>query len=226
MTETAAPRERLDKPTLVYPFDAPPAPGTSLQVAEGVMWLRMPLPMHLNHINLWAIDDGAAGWAVVDTGMRTDETLAAWRQLFAQATDGRSISRVFCTHMHPDHVGMAGWLVRNALVDRFAAPGMATTPRYRLDVRLDDKLEGLALLSDDTIGRERRTLRARYQLVDLKSGEVLLDATAGSDAGFDVVNSEYAVIAAEQTALENLARDVADRIVTNVAVNLRKTAGP
>jgi len=120
--------------------------------------------------------------------------------------------------------GKAGWLVRNALVDRLGAGKAGSGARYRLDVRLDDKLEGLALLSDDTIGRERRTLRARYQLVDTASGDIVLDATAGSDAGIDVVSSEYATIAAEQTALENLARDVADRIVTNVAVNLRKSA--
>jgi LPS-assembly lipoprotein len=123
----------------------------------------------------------------------------------------------------PPIEGKAGWLMRNALTDRFYK-GNATgsIARYRLDVRLDDKLEGLGLLSDDTIGRERRTLRARYQLVDLASGEVLLDATAGSDAGIDVVSSEYATIAAENTALENLSRDVADRIVTTVALQLRR----
>ena len=117
--------------------------------------------------------------------------------------------------------GRAGWLVRNALVDRLGAAHAAEPARYRLDVRLDDRLEGLALLSDDTIGRERRTLRARYQLVDSASGEIVLDATAGSDAGIDVVSSEYATIAAEQTALENLSRDVADRIVAAVALKLR-----
>jgi LPS-assembly lipoprotein len=117
--------------------------------------------------------------------------------------------------------GKSGWLMRNALTDKLGAmKGQA--PRYRLDVRLDDKLEAFALLSDDTVGRERRTLRARYQLVDLSSGDILLDATAGSDAGIDVVGSDYATIAAEQTALENLARDVADRIVANVALHLRK----
>jgi LPS-assembly lipoprotein len=118
--------------------------------------------------------------------------------------------------------GRAGWLVRNELTDRLdAARHNGGAAQYRLDVRLDDKLEGLAVLSDDTIGRERRTLRARYQLVDLASGDIVLDATAGSDAGIDVVSSEYATIAAEQTALENLARQVADRIVTNVALELR-----
>ena len=116
--------------------------------------------------------------------------------------------------------GKAGWLMRNALNDRLSAGGSAGA-RYRLDVRLDDRLEGLGLLSDDTIARERRTLRARYQLVDLASGEILLDATAGSDAGIDVVSSEYATIAAEQTALENLSREVADRSVTRIALRLR-----
>jgi LPS-assembly lipoprotein len=121
----------------------------------------------------------------------------------------------------PPIEGQAGWLVRNALVDRLGASGDGAA-RYRLDVRLDDNLEGLGLLTDDTVGRERRTLRARYQLVDSASGEILLDATAGSDAGIDVVSSEYATIAAEQTALENLAREVADRIVTRLALKLRQ----
>jgi LPS-assembly lipoprotein len=126
----------------------------------------------------------------------------------------------------PPIEGKAGWLVRNALRDRLGAGADGASPRYRLDVRLDDKLEGLGLLSDDTIGRERRTLRARYQLVDSASGRILLDATAGADAGIDVVSSEYATVAAEQTALENLSRMVADRIVTSLALSLRSGAAP
>jgi LPS-assembly lipoprotein len=120
--------------------------------------------------------------------------------------------------------GRSGWLVRNALRDRLAQTGQAAAPRYRLDVLLDDDLEGLGLLTDETIGRERRTLRARYQLVDLASGTILVDATAGSDAGIDVVSSEYATIAAEQTALENLANEVAERIVTRLMLALRNPA--
>ena len=123
----------------------------------------------------------------------------------------------------PPIEGRAGWLMRNALSDRLQAGGGNGPVRYRLDVRLDDKLEGLGLLSDDTIGRERRTLRARYQLVDLESGDIVMDATAGSDSGIDVVSSEYATIAAENSALENLSRDVADRIVTAIALQLRKS---
>ena len=102
---------RLDKPKLVYPFESVPGPAEAMPVAPGVMWLRMPMPMQLDHINLWAIEDGNS-WAVVDTGMRTDQTLVAWRQLLSKGTDGRRVGRVFATHMHPDHVGMAGWLTR------------------------------------------------------------------------------------------------------------------
>lgn len=119
--------------------------------------------------------------------------------------------------------GQKGWLMRNALVDRLHPGGAGEgNKRYRLDVRLDDKLEGLGLLANDTVGRERRTLRARYQLVDTTNGDILMDATAGADAGIDVVSSEYATVAAEQTALENLTRMVADRITTALAVRLRQ----
>ncbi|WP_202389930.1 LPS assembly lipoprotein LptE [Parapontixanthobacter aurantiacus] len=118
--------------------------------------------------------------------------------------------------------GRSGWLMRNALSDRLGAGVGDPSARYRLDVRLDDQLESLAILNDDTISRERRILRVRYQLIDLTDGSVLLDATAGSDAGIDVVSSEYAVIAAEQTALENLTREVADQMVSELALTLRQ----
>ena len=102
-----------DKPAseLVYPFAAPPARGHTLQVQPGVHWIRMPLPYALDHINLWALEDDD-GWAIVDTGTSTDDNAKVWRELFAQAADNRPVTRVLVTHMHPDHVGMAGWLTR------------------------------------------------------------------------------------------------------------------
>lgn len=106
----ATPAEK--PPALVYPFDKPPERGEHLEILPGVHWLRMPLPYALNHINLWVLDDGDAGWAIVDTGTRTDEVMAVWRKLIDEARDPRGVSRVFVTHMHPDHVGMAGWLTR------------------------------------------------------------------------------------------------------------------
>jgi LPS-assembly lipoprotein len=120
--------------------------------------------------------------------------------------------------------GRAGWLVRTALVDRLQAPEGAA-PRYRLEVELDDRITGFGIRSDDAVTRERRTLRARYRLIDASSGTVLIDATAGSDAGIDVVSSEYATVAAEQTALERLSREIADQIVSRLALYAARTAG-
>ena len=111
--------------------------------------------------------------------------------------------------------GRAGWLVRTALEDRLGQTGET---RYRLEVELDDDITGFGIRSDNAVTRERRTLRARYRLVDTGSGTVLLDATAGSDAGVDVVSSEYATMAAEQTALERLAVEIADQIVSRLAL--------
>ncbi len=125
----------------------------------------------------------------------------------------------------PTIPGRSGWLIKNALEERLGVAGQAT-PAYRLDVRLDDRIDALGVLGDDTVTRQRRILRARYQLVDLATGAILLDATSGSDAGIDVVSSEYATIAAEQTALENLARSVADRMATRIALTLRDRANP
>jgi LPS-assembly lipoprotein len=118
--------------------------------------------------------------------------------------------------------GKAGWLVGSALRDRLSAMG-GGTPLYRLDVTLDDQISGLGVNRSDAITRERRTLRARFQLVDLAKGTVLLDDTAGSDAGIDVVGSEYATIAAENSALENLSDTVADKIVQRLALYAHRT---
>ncbi|MEG3092531.1 LPS assembly lipoprotein LptE [Sphingomonas sp. PB1R3] len=119
--------------------------------------------------------------------------------------------------------GKAGWLMANALNDRLG--GKSGTARYRLDVKLDDQIRGLGVRRDDSVVRERRILRARYQLVDQTSNAVLVDATAGSDAGIDVVRSEYATIAAENTALERLSVIVADEIVARLATYARSRPG-
>ncbi len=78
MREPSPQRDRLDKPTLIYPFEGHPPPGKTFEVAPGVLWMRMPIPYAVNHINIWALDDGA-GWAVVDTGVRTPQSLDVWR---------------------------------------------------------------------------------------------------------------------------------------------------
>jgi glyoxylase-like metal-dependent hydrolase (beta-lactamase superfamily II) len=100
-------------PVLDYPCGEAPVAGMTSEIVPGVLWLRMPMPFALNHINLWAIHDGN-GWAAVDAGLQTSDTAAAWHKLFAEggtlAQGG--LTRLFATHMHSDHIGMAGWLTR------------------------------------------------------------------------------------------------------------------
>jgi glyoxylase-like metal-dependent hydrolase (beta-lactamase superfamily II) len=103
---------------LHYPFaDSLPGPGCSLEVAEGIRWVRMRLPFALDHINLWLLrdhEDGPGGrregWTLVDCGIDDDCTRAAWEQVFATELQGLPVLRVVCTHMHPDHIGLAHWL--------------------------------------------------------------------------------------------------------------------
>ena len=99
---------------LHYPLgDSVPAPGTTLDIAPGVRWLRMALPFALDHINLWLLRDcqeGIEGWTIVDCGITNDATRAAWEQLFAERLNGLPVLRVVVTHMHPDHIGLAHWL--------------------------------------------------------------------------------------------------------------------
>ncbi|MES2120043.1 MAG: LPS assembly lipoprotein LptE [Pseudomonadota bacterium] len=118
--------------------------------------------------------------------------------------------------------GQSGWLMRNKLIARLGEAGSGSA-RYRLDVALDDKLTSFGLRSDRAATQERRSLRARYQLVDLSTGAVVLDATSGSDAGIDIVSSEYATVAAEQTVLEQLSDQVADQIVARLALYASRT---
>lgn len=116
----------------------------------------------------------------------------------------------------------SGFLVRDRLLSRIPAGGAS---RYRLVVVLDDRIDGFGIRGDNSIIRERRTLRARYQLVEIATGKQLIDATAAADAGIDVVTSEYAVVAAEATALERLSDEIADQIIARVAVFARAKPG-
>ena len=98
-------------PELELPFAQHPAPGCALQVAPGVFWVRMPLPLALNHINLWLLEQ-ADGWTVVDCGFNSDETRTLWERVFAACLGGRPIRRLIVTHFHPDHLGLCAWLTR------------------------------------------------------------------------------------------------------------------
>jgi len=93
---------------LRYPFETPPAEGEAIEVADGVLWMRLPLPMALNHVNVYALDDGD-GWTIVDTGFASKRGRDIWENLLAGPLKGRPIRRCIVTHHHPDHVGLAAW---------------------------------------------------------------------------------------------------------------------
>lgn len=87
-----------------------PAEAATVEIVPGVHWVRMPLPFQLDHINLWLLEDGP-GWTLIDTGFNNEATRGLWERLFTTVMGGRPITRVVATHFHPDHVGLAGWLV-------------------------------------------------------------------------------------------------------------------
>lgn len=93
-----------------YPYPAPPEPGGAIEVAPGIVWLRLPLPVALDHVNCYALDDGD-GWTIVDTGGNGQKSRAMWRDILQGPLGGRPVNRIVVTHHHPDHVGLAGWFV-------------------------------------------------------------------------------------------------------------------
>jgi len=109
---------------LTYPFAGPPASGEAVVVAPDVLWMRVAMPMQLDHINVYAVRDGD-GWAVIDCGLAIPGTKDEWEALLAGPMGGDPVTRVICTHMHPDHIGLAGWLC-----ERFDAPLLMTRLEY------------------------------------------------------------------------------------------------
>lgn len=99
---------RADLGGIRTPWETPPAEGEAIQIADGVLWARLPLPMVLDHVNVYAFDDGDS-WTVVDTGFASKRSRAIWERLMAGPLAGKPVGRVLVTHHHPDHIGLAGW---------------------------------------------------------------------------------------------------------------------
>ena len=114
--------ERVNE--LTYPYATHPTRGSTVEVAQGVRWLTMPMGGSLNHINLYLIED-RDGWYVVDTGLGNEETESLWRDLFANELNGDPVKGVICTHMHPDHIGQAGMITKE-----FHCPFYMTRAEY------------------------------------------------------------------------------------------------
>ncbi|MEQ1508886.1 MAG: MBL fold metallo-hydrolase [Sphingopyxis sp.] len=132
---------------LSYPWgEDAPAIGETIRIANGVSWARIPLPGALGHINSWLLDDDDGGVAIVDTGLRLAPCRDAWEALFAGALADTAITRIVCTHMHPDHIGLAGWLVKRFGVLLYMTRGEWLTARLMTsDVRDDPPDEVTAM---------------------------------------------------------------------------------
>jgi glyoxylase-like metal-dependent hydrolase (beta-lactamase superfamily II) len=109
-----------------HPWQAPPPEGEATEVAEGLLWLRLPLPMVLDHVNVYALDEGE-NWTILDTGIQSRRSVALWETILAGPLRGKPVGRVILTHHHPDHIGMAGWLM-----ERFGAELWATRTSWLL----------------------------------------------------------------------------------------------
>jgi glyoxylase-like metal-dependent hydrolase (beta-lactamase superfamily II) len=109
---------------LNYLFDDAPGAGQLREIAPGVLWLRMPLPMALDHINLYLLED-TDGWWIIDTGIALGPTQELWEKVFEQHLQGKPVKAVVSTHHHPDHTGMAGWLC-----ERWRVPYYITEAEY------------------------------------------------------------------------------------------------
>jgi glyoxylase-like metal-dependent hydrolase (beta-lactamase superfamily II) len=128
MLTSAAPGDAI-----AFPYPQAPEPGTLVAVAPGIFWLRLALPFLLNHVNVYLVEDDG-GWAVLDTGLGNDETRQVWESVFAGHLKGQRITRVVCSHYHPDHMGLVGWLTR-----RFECPLHVARTEFLMTKTLENK---------------------------------------------------------------------------------------
>ena len=119
---------------IATPFPEPPEPGTLREVAPGVLWLRFALPFLLDHVNIYLIEDDG-GWAAFDTGLGDDATRSAWDAAFAGPLRGHRLTRIVCSHFHPDHVGLVGWLT-----ERFSCPLWMPRTEFLMTRVLENRL--------------------------------------------------------------------------------------
>jgi glyoxylase-like metal-dependent hydrolase (beta-lactamase superfamily II) len=220
----------MDQPhaALTFPHPEPPPPGGTKEVAPGILWLRLPLPFLLDHVNVYLLRE-EDGWTLIDTGLGDDATRAIWERVLSGPLEGRPIVRVLATHLHPDHAGLVGWLTRRfdapLLMSRtdflvslaFQNQAFAENRPYFRERGLDEPaVERMVTLG---LGYLKRTTGLPPQYLRLRAGDTL---TLGGRR-FDVLTGgghapEQIILHAPEAGLFFAADQVLARISPNVAV--------
>lgn len=144
---------------ITFPFPDPPEPGAATEVAPGILWMRLPLPMALDHVNIYALEDGP-GWAIIDTGMRSRRGEALWESILHGPLRGRPVTRVILTHHHPDHVGMAGWFQARGAALYATRTAWLYARMLTLDVQPQATPQAMAFWTRAGLSPERLAIRA------------------------------------------------------------------
>ncbi|MDG2241907.1 MAG: MBL fold metallo-hydrolase [Rhodospirillaceae bacterium] len=190
------PTEQKEIP-LEFPWSEAPGPGTGIEVAPGVNWVRMPLPFALDHINLWVLED-SDGWVLVDSGFDSSVTQEAWAQLFDSVFVGKNPKRLICTHHHPDHMGLAGWLMKTYDIT------LSTTQREWDAYHLWSRLKPDAVT--EMMGRfyKRGGVSGDRQEIDLQRRKDMSSRERISPDGFDYIQDADEIGVGGQTWAVNI----------------------
>ncbi|MEL7179307.1 MAG: MBL fold metallo-hydrolase [Pseudomonadota bacterium] len=145
-----------------YPYPDAPTEGEAVTVAPGVLWMRLPLPMALDHVNVYALNDGES-WTIIDTGFASKRGRAIWGKLLAGPLCGKPVSRVVVTHHHPDHVGLAAWFMEQGATLCMPRTGWLMARMLTLDVQEVPNAEALTFYKgagmDPAVFEKRKTER-------------------------------------------------------------------
>ena len=114
-----------------------------------------------------------------------------------------------------------GYELRNTLIDLLHSDGEASGKAYRLKVVLNENSQGIALQNDATITRYNTILNARYTLSDAR-GNMLTTGAQTELSAYNVVNSPYASLMAQQDSTKRAAQDSGQRIQLDLGVWFRQ----
>lgn len=150
-----------------------PEPGDFVEAVPELLWLRLPMPGALGHINVWLIP-GDRGWLLVDTGMHEPGVLAAWESLERRLPLRRDLEAIIVTHHHPDHMGMAAKLSARFEVPVYMTKAAAAAARYAVSPPTRASREALQPFAD------RHGLEFDAQLIGLLGGQMYSRVISGT----------------------------------------------